>query len=252
MISQVKHDIIVWYHIWYHVWYGFTHSLGHVILRFFHDIPYDIMSFWRYHMTQRMGKTISHMTSYMMSCNFAWYHHYVISHNCDIIELYDVICDITWVAAGWRRRWLRPPWSSTSSSASLAVAYELGGRIHLHWYGLDSSIGLVATLAASIVNGGCFVIIEKGWWTLTAHACIAHNTDILPKHLSTQDSSLWGPGVRGRRWKHCSLVHDCPCLCRGATGGHAGGVAKCTNYRGFGNITLYSRGCHQLAHLDHV
>ena len=84
---NISCDITIWYHIWYHVWYGFTHSLGHVILRFFHDILYDIMLFWRYHMTQRMYKTISHMITYVISCNFAWYHHYVISHNCDVIEI---------------------------------------------------------------------------------------------------------------------------------------------------------------------
>ncbi len=162
MISHFCMWYHTWYHIWYHVQYGFTHSLGHVILRFFHDIPYDNMLFWLYHMTQRMGKTISHMITYVISCNFAWYQHYVISHNCDITELYDLICDVTWVAAGWRQRRLLQPWSSTSCSASLAVAYELGLQIDLDWYGLDSSIGLVATLAASIVNGGCFVIIEKG------------------------------------------------------------------------------------------
>jgi hypothetical protein len=118
---NISCDITTWYHIWYHVWYGFTHSLGHVILRFFHDILYDIMLFWRYHMTQRMGKTISHMITYVISCNFAWYHHYVISHNCDVIELYDVISDVTWVAAGWCS-WLRAPWSSTST-----------GQLRLPW-----------------------------------------------------------------------------------------------------------------------
>jgi len=61
---------------------------------------------------------------------------------------------MTWVAAGWRWRWLRPPWSSASSSASLAVANELGRWIDLDRNGLDSSIGPVATLAAPIVNGG--------------------------------------------------------------------------------------------------
>ena len=124
MISQVKRDITVWYHIWYHVWYGFTHSLGHVILRFFHDILYDIMLFWRYHMTQRTGKTISHMITYVISCNFAWYHHYVIIQWYHIIvmslKLYDVICAVTWVAAGWC--WLRAPWSSTST-----------GQLRLPW-----------------------------------------------------------------------------------------------------------------------
>ena len=150
MISQVKHDIIVWYHLWHHVWYGFTHSLGHVILRFFHDIPYDIMLFWRYHMTQGMGKTISHMTSYMMSCNFAWYHHYVISHNGDIIELYDVICDITCLAGLGRRL----TWTD--------IVAELGQLIDLDQYSLDSLIDLVAFYTVSTVNRGFLEVIEEG------------------------------------------------------------------------------------------
>ena len=84
----------------------------------------------------------------------------MISHNCDITEFVMIICDITRSAAG--RRWLRPPRSSTSSTASLAVANELGLWIDLDCYCLDASSGLVATLAASIVNGGCFVVIEEG------------------------------------------------------------------------------------------
>ena len=57
----------------------------------------------------------------------------MISHNCDVIELYDVISDVTWVAAGWCS-WLRAPWSSTST-----------GQLRLHicpdWIGSISCCG---------------------------------------------------------------------------------------------------------------
>ncbi len=104
----------------------------------------------------------------------------MISHNCDITEFVMIICDITWFAAGWR--WLLPPRSSTSSTTSLAVANELERWIDLDWYCLDASSGLFATLAGSIMNGGCFVVILEGELTLAAHACIAHNTDVLSEH----------------------------------------------------------------------
>ena len=112
---------------------------------------------------------------------------------------------MTWLAARWRWRWLRPPWSSASSSSSLAVANELGRRIDLDRNGLDSPIGPVATLAASIVNGGSFVVIEEGGRTFTAHACIAHNTDIPSKHDHWTES-VSAREVRGRQWKDCNLT----------------------------------------------
>ena len=141
---------ITWHHICYHVWYGFIHSLGHVISSKWHDVIWYIMEKSQYHMTQRMGKIISHMTSYMMSCNFAWYHHYVISHNCDIIELYDVICDITCLA-GLGRRLTWPD-----------IVTELGQLIDLDQYSLDSLIDLVAFYTVSTVNRGFLEVIEEG------------------------------------------------------------------------------------------
>ena len=107
-------------------------------------------------------------------------------------------------------------WSPRSSSASLTVANELAQwGFGLTWtntvyYGLDSRalIGLVTTLAASIVNVGCFVVIIiiimlvywkssikqvvcfGAWgccvvigevrWSFTAHACCMYSATFSP------------------------------------------------------------------------
>ncbi len=85
-----------WHHVWYHVWYQITLFLGHGVIREMRlkhvispHILYDIM-------TQETGKSISHMTSWCISCDkqhditimwctrlisldkLLWYHHYVI------------------------------------------------------------------------------------------------------------------------------------------------------------------------------
>jgi hypothetical protein len=67
---------------------------------------------------------------------------------------------------------------STFSFVCLAVANKLGRWIDLDGYCLDAPLGLVASPAACIVTGGCFVFIEEGGRALAAHAGIAHNTDI--------------------------------------------------------------------------
>ena len=107
---------------------------------------------------------------------------------------------MTWVAASWPWRWLRPPWSSASN--------ELGRRIDLDRNGLDSPIRPVATLAVSIlvVNGDCFVVtvIEEGGRTFRV-ACIAHNTDIPSKRDHWSDS-VSVREVHGRRWKSCTTA----------------------------------------------
>jgi len=57
-------------------------------------------------------------------------------------------------------------------------------------YGLDPPLWLIATLASSIVNGGCFVVIEEGGWTFAAHACISHNT-VIPSQFPTKHHRDW-------------------------------------------------------------
>jgi len=178
MISYIRLVYHIWYHMWYnlyHIWYKRLIWYHNFLCDITHDIIYDIMydmcftclwvmwygdffmisymkscTFPWYHMTQRQGKTISHMTSYMMSCNFAWYHHYVISHNGDIIELYDVICDITCLAGLGRRL----TWTD--------IVAELGQLIDLDQYSLDSLIDLVAFYTVSTVNRGFLEVIEEG------------------------------------------------------------------------------------------
>ena len=122
--------------------------------------------------------------------------------------------------------------SSTSSSASLAVTNELGRRVDLDRYGLDSPIGLVATFAASIVNGGCFVVIEEGGQTFAAHACIAYNTDIPSKHEHWSES-VSVREVRGRRWKDCILVRTTAPVYAGAHSEATLEGLKCIQIIGF-------------------
>ncbi len=103
---MISHKL-TWYHIWYHVrkcmvWYTYDimHDIKYDIMCDTvlpiplvmwchwkkHDFTHDIMFFSLHHMTQGMCKTISHMMSHMKSCEKQWYHHYVISHLCDITE----------------------------------------------------------------------------------------------------------------------------------------------------------------------
>ena len=102
VISYVQ----LWYHVWYHIWYhGVTRCycfLGHVISSIFHDIPCDIMPFSLHPMTQETVKSCHTMKSCMKSRKIQWYHHYVISHNCEVTLFCDVTCDITCLAVGWR------------------------------------------------------------------------------------------------------------------------------------------------------
>ncbi len=84
------------------------------------------------------------------------------------------MCDITSCSA-----------SLASCSASLAASNKLRRRINMDEYGLDPPLWLIATLASSIVNGGCFVVIEEGGWTFAAHACISHNT-VIPSQFPTK------------------------------------------------------------------
>ena len=120
VISYVQ----LWYHVWYHIWHHgvtrFYRFLSYVISSIFHDIPCDIMPFSLHHMTQETVKSCHTMKSCMKSRKIQWYHHYVISHNCDVTLFCDVRCDITWLTAGWR--WLRPPWSQPAQQCRRGTA----------------------------------------------------------------------------------------------------------------------------------
>ena len=99
----------MWYHVWYHMWYWFTHFLGHDVIcemRLNHvkstHILYDIM-------TQEMGKSISHMTSWPISrdkaydITYVWYTRLISRDKL----LWHHICVISWLYLNclWFHMW---------------------------------------------------------------------------------------------------------------------------------------------------
>ncbi len=158
----------MWYHMWYHVWYRFTRFLGHDVvceMRLKHMIsPLILYAI----MTQETGKSISHMTSWctsrdkqhditIMWCTrlisrdkLLWYDHYVI---------YWLMSYVMW--PGWRRAGAgcahHGPPPPLASSACLDAPIGV--------------IGLVASLAAGIVNGHGS---SSSWQGVCAAGC-GHN-----------------------------------------------------------------------------